>query len=85
MAERALLAALGGNCHSAMAVLTRHDGGHASPCSAALFSPDGAERVDGEASFAAGDAEGPARLADALLARATPAIAVHFAGNRPPP
>ena len=84
MAERALLAALGGNCHSAMAVLTRHDGATLT-LSAALFSPDGAERVDGEASFAAGDAEGPARLAAALLARATPAIARHFAGNRPPP
>jgi hydroxymethylbilane synthase len=49
---------------------------------AALFSPDGAERVDGAATFPAGDASGPARLAADLLARATPGIAGHFAGPR---
>jgi len=42
---------------------------------AALFSPDGAERCDGEARFASGDSNGPARLAADLLARAVPAIA----------
>jgi hydroxymethylbilane synthase len=47
---------------------------------AALYSPDGAERVIGEADFAADDARGPARLAADLLARAVPAIADHFAG-----
>ena len=46
----------------------------------ALFSPDGAEKVAGEARFAAGDAEGPALLAADLLARATPGIAAYFAG-----
>ena len=84
MAERALLAALGGNCHSALAVLTRHDGTEL-VLRAALFSPDGAQRVDGEARFAAGDLEGAARLANELLARATPGIAKHFAGASPPP
>jgi len=80
MAERALLAALGGNCHSPIAVLTRlEDAGLT--MEAALFSPDGAERVCGRIRFAANDAEAPGRLADDLLARAAPAIAVHFSGR----
>jgi hydroxymethylbilane synthase len=80
MAERALLAALGGNCHSPIAALTRHEGQEL-VLRAALFSPDGAERVEGEARFAAGDEQGPARLAADLLARAVPAITVHFSGE----
>ncbi|MBC2665650.1 hydroxymethylbilane synthase [Novosphingobium flavum] len=79
-AERALLAALGGNCHSPIAVLTRAEG-PALVMEAALFSPDGAERVAGEIRFAAGDDAAPGRLADDLLARAVPAIAVHFTGR----
>ena len=79
MAERALLAALGGNCHSPIAVLTKAAGGELI-MRAALFSPDGAERVDGEARFAPGSA-GPAVLAADLLSRAAPAIAVHFRGQ----
>ena len=51
---------------------------------AALFSPDGAERLDGEARFASGDSSGPARLAEDLLARAAPSIAVHFTGRERP-
>jgi len=80
MAERALLAALGGNCHSPIAALTRHEGQEL-VLRAALFSPDGAERVEGEARFEAGDEQGPARLAADLLARAVPAITVHFSGE----
>jgi len=68
MAERALLAALGGNCHSPIAALC--DG---TTMIAALFSPDGAEKVWGRGSD-------PAALAADLLARATPGIAVHFSG-----
>lgn len=79
MAERALLAGLGGNCHSPIAVLTRSEGDTLF-MRAALYSPDGAEHVTGEARFAAGDAEAPLRLAADLLARAVPAITVHFAG-----
>lgn len=79
MAERALLAGLGGNCHSPIAVLTREDGADLL-MRAALYSPDGAEHVTGEARFPADDPSGPARLAADLLARAIPAIAVHFAG-----
>ena len=81
IAERALLAALGGNCHSPVAVLCDL-GGTMLAMRAALFSPDGAERIDGAATFAAGDAEGPERLAADLLQRATAGIAVHFAGPR---
>jgi hydroxymethylbilane synthase len=81
LAERALLAALGGNCHSAVAVLTTADG-EALHLRAALFSPDGAERIEGAARFTAGDADGPAGLAEALLSRAVPAISAHFTGAR---
>ncbi|MDE8651171.1 hydroxymethylbilane synthase [Novosphingobium album (ex Liu et al. 2023)] len=79
LAERALLAALGGNCHSPVAVLTAPDGDDL-VMRAALFSPDGAERIEATARFAASDAAGPAALAADLLARAVPAIADHFAG-----
>lgn len=80
LAERALLAALGGNCHSPIAVLTRPDaaGLH---MQAVLFSPDGAERIAGEIRFAPEDAAAPARLAEDLLHRAAPAITVHFSGH----
>jgi hydroxymethylbilane synthase len=80
-AERALLAALGGSCHSPVAVLCDLDGATLA-MRAVLFSSDGAERVDGAATFAAGDAAAPARLAADLLARATPGIAGHFTGPR---
>ena len=78
-AERALLAGLGGNCHSPIAVLTRHEGDDLI-MRAALYSPDGAEKVEGEARFVTADIHGPAALAAELLARAVPAIAVHFTG-----
>jgi hydroxymethylbilane synthase len=78
-AERTLLAALGGSCHSPIAVLC-DEAGAALSLRVALFSPDGAERVDGAASFPVGDEAGPQRLAADLLARATPGIAVHFSG-----
>jgi len=81
MAERALLAALGGSCQSPVAVLCDAEGDMLG-MRAALFSPDGAERVEGQATFPVGDAGGPARLAADLLARATPGIAGHFAGPR---
>lgn len=80
LAERALLAALGGNCHSPIAALTKQSGDSIA-LRAVLYSPDGAERVEGTATFTAGDAEGPARLAADLLARAVPAIACHFGGS----
>jgi hydroxymethylbilane synthase len=78
-AERALLAALGGTCHSPIAVVTESGEGEIA-LRAALFSPDGAERVEGTATFPSGDSEGPKRLARDLLARAVPSIKVHFSG-----
>jgi len=78
MAERALLRALGGTCHSPIAVWCAHDG-DALVIRAALFSPDGQDRVDGEARFAAGDTEGAARLSADLLARAPSSISAVFA------
>ncbi len=79
LAERALLAALGGNCHSPIAVLSGIDGAELT-MRAAIFAPDGSERVDATARFPAFDAQGPALLARDLLARASPAIRVHFGG-----
>ena len=78
MAERALLAALGGSCHSPIAVLCDLDGDELA-MRAAIFTPDGVEKVAGEARFAAGDVDAPARLAADLLARASPALTAHFA------
>ena len=81
IAERALLAALGGNCHSPIAVLTQ-EAGNSLTIRAALLSPDGAERVEETARFALDDLDGPARLAGELLSKAGPAIREHF---DPPP
>ena len=78
-AERALLADLGGTCHSPIAVLCQLDEG-ALTMRAALFSPDGTERIEGEARFEAHDHAPVRALAADLLARASPAIAAHFGG-----
>ncbi len=79
MAERALLLALGGTCHSPIAVRCTYNAGQLS-MRAALFSPAGQERVEGEATFPAGDAEAPARLAAELLGKATSGITAVFDG-----
>ncbi|MFN4114080.1 MAG: hydroxymethylbilane synthase [Sphingomonadaceae bacterium] len=79
MAERGLLAALGGNCHSPIAVLTRIDG-DALDMRAALYSADGIERIEAQARFDAEDAKGPTALAQDLLGRASPAILALFDG-----
>lgn len=79
MAERALLLALGGNCHSPIAVLSRMDGDTVF-MRCALYSPDGAERVESSEVFDRGDITAPGRLAARLLADATPGIAPHFDG-----
>lgn len=78
-AERALLEGLGGNCHSPIAVLTRHEGGQLH-MRAAIYTPDGGEKVTAEARFAAEDPSGPGDLAAMLLARASPAVTAHFSG-----
>jgi hydroxymethylbilane synthase len=76
-AERALLAALGGTCHSPVAVLCVGEAGELA-MRAALFSPNGAERIEGTARFACGDHGPVSALAADLLTRASPAIAAHF-------
>ncbi|WP_120717652.1 hydroxymethylbilane synthase [Tsuneonella amylolytica] len=83
MAERALLRALGGNCHSPIAAHSRtSDDTIALRC--ALYSGDGAERVEGAMTLAVGDTDAPARLAADLLARATPGIAALFSPPNSP-
>lgn len=77
LAERSLLAALGGWCHSAVACLTGWDGERLH-LRAAVFSPDGAERIEGERRFAPGDASGPQELAADLLARAPERVRATF-------
>ncbi|MEL7188213.1 MAG: hydroxymethylbilane synthase [Pseudomonadota bacterium] len=76
-AERALLAALGGTCHSPVAVLCSGDEARLT-MRAAVFSPDGAERIEGEASFVAGDHGPVENLAKDLLSRASIAVTEHF-------
>ncbi|WP_379920758.1 hydroxymethylbilane synthase [Erythrobacter sp. R86502] len=80
-AERALLAELGGTCHSPVAVLCKPADGELA-MRAALFSPDGAERIEGTARFAPGDHAPVRALAADLLGRATPGIAPHFRGEK---
>ena len=80
MTERALLAALGGTCHSPVAVLCGLDGERLA-MRAALYAPDGTEKVAGEARFDTADAEGAARLAAELLGRASAALRAHFTGR----
>ena len=77
LAERALLAGLGGTCHSAIAVLSekRSDGWW---LKASLFSPDGAQRTDGEARFTADNLSPVQALAGDLLARSPDSITRHF-------
>ena len=77
MAERALLLALGGNCHSPIAVRCDFVDGQLS-MRAALFSPAGQERVEGEAHFATDDKDAPARLAADMLKRASSGISAVF-------
>jgi hydroxymethylbilane synthase len=79
LAERALLAALGGNCHSPVAVLTGIEG-ETMMMRAAILNPKGTERVELTARFALDDAEGPSRLALELLAAAPDSIREHFTG-----
>lgn len=78
-AERALLEALGGSCHSPVGVLVENSGEGLS-MRAALFSADGAERVDGSIDLTPGDDEAIRAFAADLLARATPGIAPLFTG-----
>ncbi|TRD12819.1 hydroxymethylbilane synthase [Erythrobacter insulae] len=80
-AERALLAALGGTCHSPVAVLCQGDLDTLT-MQAAVFSPDGSERVAGNVTFAANDHGAVAELARDLLSRASIAVTEHFTGGK---
>jgi hydroxymethylbilane synthase len=66
-AERAFLAALGGDCHSAVAALAGESG-----VTAEILSADGKEVRRGEGA--------PAELASRLLAEASPALRAMFGG-----
>ncbi|APE28150.1 hydroxymethylbilane synthase [Aurantiacibacter gangjinensis] len=79
MAERALLAALGGNCHSPIAVLCDYSHGLLA-MRAAIFSPDGKERVEADGNFPVDELEGAAVLARKLLADAPDAVRAVFDG-----
>jgi len=78
-AERAFLAALGGTCQSAIGAHTTRDGAQWR-LAAALFSPDGATRIDGATLFDATDHTTIAALAANLLARAPACIRDLFSG-----
>ncbi len=70
MAERAFLAALGGDCHSAVAARATPDG-NAIRIEAELLSADGSE-------VRAGAGDDPAALAARLLAEGSPALRAMF-------
>jgi hydroxymethylbilane synthase len=78
-AERALLEALGGSCHSPVGVLVENAGADLH-MRAALFSADGAERIDGAIDLTPGDGAAIRAFAADLLARATPGISALFTG-----
>lgn len=77
LAERMLLAALGGSCHSPVAALTKHMDEELL-LRAALFSPDGAERIERSARFHPQDSAAPADLARLLIEDAPAAISDQF-------
>ena len=80
MAERAFARALGGSCHSPVAALATVDRMQVR-LRAEILSADGKERVRDEATFRAGDQDGPAQLARDMLDRAPQAIRSLFAAG----
>lgn len=78
LAERALLAALGADCHSPVAALASL-AGETLLLRAALYAEDGSARVEGEAEGAIGDDVGGS-LARDLLGRAPSEIRALFTG-----
>lgn len=78
-AERALLAALGGDCRSPVAAHAAADADGVLQLAAILYAADGSARLNG--STAVTDADAPARLAAELLGRAPASIAQLFAGG----
>ena len=78
-AERAFLAALGGDCRSAVAAQGQCHGPHIRLRAEILMS-DGSEVRSGETEFAAGTVEPARALAQRLLAEASPMLRAMFAG-----
>lgn len=76
MAERALLAGLSGDCRSPVAALARFEGTEI-VLRAEIYSPDGEHMVGDEDRFPA-SSDGPARMAQRLLAGAHDDIAAVF-------
>ena len=80
LAERALLAALGGTCHSPIAALTTLEENRLT-MRAAIYSEDGAQHRSASATFAVGDMDAPRALAHELLDGAPVAITRLFGGE----
>jgi hydroxymethylbilane synthase len=76
-AERAFLAAVGGNCHSPVAALARIEGTQVR-LRAEIFTANGRERQSGECLYAIGS-DGPAQLAQQLLGQASAELRGMFA------
>ncbi len=76
-AERALLEALGGNCHSPIAALAQVEGSQIR-LKGEVFTADGREMHAGEIVYEA-SSDGPAQLADQLLANASDELRSMFA------
>ena len=79
MAERAVLAGLGGTCHSPIAALARVEGDGLF-LRAEIISPDGRETVREEVRLARGDEAAARAVGQTLLARASPALRSLFEG-----
>ena len=81
-AERALLLALGGSCHSPVGVLARLEsdggGGDLIHLRAEILTEDGSEHRGGAKRFAVEDGEAPGRLAAELVYGASPGLAALF-------
>lgn len=77
MAERALLSALGGNCHSPIAALATSIDGEII-LKGQILSGDGAESHTAKRRFAVGDQDAPAALARELLDAASPELRALF-------
>lgn len=77
-AERAVLRALGGTCHSPIAALATIESGDIW-LRAEILSPDGSEHVYEERRFPRGNRSAAEELGRILLARASPALRALFA------
>ncbi len=78
MAERALLFALGGNCHSPVAAYAQYDSDQIW-MRGALYNMDGSAQVSGEIRFSPSDQGAPATLSQQLWNSASPEIRALFA------